>query len=250
MIEPNSLQLDKNSAVPLYEQLRRTLLAAITSGRMAVGTKLPTEEELCAALEISRPVVRQAYNRLIEEGFVERMRGKGTFVRSMDTRGRFLNRQLSFAAEMQLLDLDYRTEVLQQEWQSYDPVLFPKLNLGPSDRCLHLVRMRYVSGAPFVLVENDIPEPLFPGIDTHDFAAESLYAVMERDYHSRPQRAQRTLSAQLADARFAGLFGVAVGAPVLYVENLVLDQQGRPIDWSREYLDGSVQKFEFEVVNP
>ena len=121
MIELNGIQLDKISAVPLYEQLRKALLEAITSGKLPAGTKLPTEEELCAQFGISRPVARQAYNMLIEEGFVERMRGRGTFVRSPDTRGRFLNKQLSFAAEMGVLNLEHRTEVLRAEWVSYTP---------------------------------------------------------------------------------------------------------------------------------
>ena len=79
MIELNGIQLDKISAVPLYEQLRKALLEAITSGKLPAGTKLPTEEELCAQFGISRPVARQAYNMLIEEGFVrseERRVGK------------------------------------------------------------------------------------------------------------------------------------------------------------------------------
>ena len=46
MIELNGIQLDKTSAVPLYEQLRKALLEAITSGKLSAGTKLPTEEEL------------------------------------------------------------------------------------------------------------------------------------------------------------------------------------------------------------
>ena len=42
MIELNGIQLDKTSAVPLYEQLRKALLEAITSGKLSAGTKLPT----------------------------------------------------------------------------------------------------------------------------------------------------------------------------------------------------------------
>ena len=76
MIELNGLQLDKTSAIPLYEQLRKALLGAITSGKLEAGTKLPTEEELCAQFEISRPVARQAYNMLIEEGFVREIISK------------------------------------------------------------------------------------------------------------------------------------------------------------------------------
>ena len=216
MIELNGIQLDKTSAVPLYEQLHKALLEAITSGKLSAGTKLPTEEELCAQFGISRPVARQAYNMLIEEGFVERMRGRGTFVRSPDTRGRFLNKQLSFAAEMGVLNLEHRTKVLRAEWVSYTPELFARLKLERGDRCYHLVRMRYVSGKPFVLVENYVPESVFPGIDAYNFA---------------------------------NLFGVHRGSPVLYVENVVMDQNDRPIDLSKEYLDGVTQKFEFEVVN-
>ena len=180
---------------------------------------------------------------------VERMRGRGTFVRNPDTRGRFLNKQLSFAAEMQLLNLEHSTEVLRAEWVHYAPDLFPRLNLERNDRCYHLVRMRYVSGKPFVLVENYIPEKLFPGIEGYDFGQRSLYDVFESVYHERLVRSHRVLMAQTANAEFASLFGVRRGSPVLYVENIVLDQYDRPIDLSKEYLDGITQKFEFEVVN-
>ena len=183
MIELNAIHLDKTSAVPLYEQLRKALLEAITSGKLSAGTKLPTEEELCAQFGISRPVARQAYNMLIEDGFVERMRGRGNFVRSP------------------------------------------------------------------VLVENYVPESVFPGIDAYDFAQRSLYDVFETVYHEKIVKSRRVLMAQTANVEFANLFGVHRGSPVLYVENVVMDQNDRPIDLSKEYLDGVTQKFEFEVVN-
>ena len=236
MIELNGIQLDKTSSVPLYEQLRKALLEAITSGKLSAGTKLPTEEELCAQFGISRPVARQAYNMLIEEGFVERMRGRGTFVHSRALR--FLNKQLSFAAEMGILNLEHRTEVLRAEWVSYTPELFARLKQERWDRCYHLVRMRYVSGKPFVLVENYVPESVFPGIDAYDFARRSLYDVFETVYHERIIKSRRVLMAQTANAEFANLFGVHRGSPVLYVENTVMDQNDRPIDLSKEYLDG------------
>lgn len=246
----NRFFLDKSSAVPLYEQLRQGLLDAIAKGQIPAGGKLPTEEELCAALGISRPVARQAYNALIEAGYVERMRGKGSFVRQPDSRGRFINRQFSFAQEMEILDLPHRTELLRQEWATYTPELFGALKLRPEDRCLHLVRMRYVSEAPYVLVENYIPEPVFPGIDRYDFEQRSLYDVFETEYHLRVARSKRTICARAASVEQARLFGIRRGAPMLYIKNVVLDQYDRPIDWSGEYLDGNVQSFEFDVINP
>lgn len=249
MTEWNDLLLDKTSAMPLHEQLRQALLKAITSGRIPPGSKMPTEEELCTALGISRPVARQAYNALIEAGYVERMRGRGTFVRLPDTRGRFIDKQLSFAQEMDILGLPHRTVLLQQEWAGYTPELFSQLALKPEQRCRHIVRMRYVAEKPFVLVENYIPEPLFPGIDRYDFAQRSLYEVFRQEYGLHVARAKRTIAAQLATAEQAALLETRRGAPVLYVQNASMDQHGRFIDLSKEYLNGYSKKFEFDVVN-
>lgn len=249
MTEFSGLYLDKTSPMPLYEQLRQALLEAIISGRIPEGTKLPTEEELCEQLEISRPVARQAYGALIAEGYVERMRGKGTFVHRQDTRGRFMNTQLSFAKEMGILGKPHGTKMVRQEWVTGDLTLAAKLNLELDERCFHITRMRYVDGKPFVLVENYIPESIFPGIEKYDLAENSLYDIFEKEYHVRVVRAKRAIRARVADQEFSKFFGVACGSPVLYITNVAVDQNDRPVDYSKEYLDGGVQKFEFDVIN-
>ncbi len=249
MAELSGLYLDKTSPMPLYEQLRQALLEAIISGKIPEGTKLPTEEELCDQLGISRPVARQAYSALINEGYVERMRGRGTFVHRPDTRGRFMNTQLSFAKEMGILGKQHHTELLCQEWTDGDSVLAGLLNLKAGERCYHIKRMRYVDKKPFVLAENYIPESIFPGIEQYDLAESSLYGVFEKEYHVKVMRARRVIRARTADAEFAELFDVQPGSPVLYITNVAVDQNDRPVDFSKEYLDGLSQKFEFDVVN-
>lgn len=243
--------LDKTSAVPLYEQLRKGLYKAIVSGRLTAGTQLPTENELCEQFGISRPVARQAYAALIESGLVERMRGKGTYVRKPDFWSRFLNRQLSYEAEMKIMGLEPRTELLRSEWLTEAPEVFAKLGLAPGDRVWHIVRMRYANEQPFVLVENYVPESIFPGIDSarYDFGKQSLFRVFETDYSEKVVRSRRSISARSATSRFAELFHLHRGSPVLYIENITYDQYDRPIDYSEEYLDGLTQKFEFDVVN-
>ena len=151
MIELNGIQLDKTSAVPLYEQLRKALLEAITSGKLSAGTKC-RQRRSCAPSRHFAPVARQAYNMLIEEacGSVCGVRGR-LLAQPRRPPGRFLNKQLSFAAEMGVLNLEHRTEVLRAEWVSYTPELFARLKLERGDRCYHLVRMRYVSGKPLFL---------------------------------------------------------------------------------------------------
>lgn len=245
----NGIILDKTSAVPMYEQLRRGLYQAIVTGALPAGTRLPTEAELCEQYGISRPVARQTYAALIEAGLVERMRSRGTYVRRPDFWSRFLNRQLSFEDEMKIMGITPRTRLLRSEWLGYDHDLFAKLELERDDRVWHVVRMRYANEQPFVMVENYVPESLFPGIDRYDFAAQSLFRTMETEYSEKVVRSRRAISARSAGPEFAELFHLRRRSPVLFIENVTYDQYDRPIDYSKEYLDGLTQKFEFDVVN-
>ncbi len=63
-----------------YEQLKGHLLAELRSGRLNPGDALPTEVELAEMLSVARNTVRHALSELDRDGFIRRIRGKGTFV--------------------------------------------------------------------------------------------------------------------------------------------------------------------------
>lgn len=72
--------IDRNSAIPLYYQLKLHFKEQIESGELRVGDQLPTEAELCDRLGISRAPVRQAMADLAREGLIYRRAGAGSFV--------------------------------------------------------------------------------------------------------------------------------------------------------------------------
>jgi DNA-binding transcriptional MocR family regulator len=65
---------------PLFRQLARALAAAIESGTLAEGARLPSERALASALFLSRGTALAAYDQLVADGLIERRRGSGTFV--------------------------------------------------------------------------------------------------------------------------------------------------------------------------
>jgi GntR family transcriptional regulator, arabinose operon transcriptional repressor len=67
---------------PLYAQILHFYRVRILSGEFPVGTQLPTEMEIAQQHQMSRGTVRQALNMLVTEGLLERIQGRGTFVRS------------------------------------------------------------------------------------------------------------------------------------------------------------------------
>ena len=91
-------KLSLSSDIPLYTQLVGIIKRHISSGALAVGELLPSEAELCRALDISRTTVRQAIGELEEEGLVVRKRGKGTFVADPSTNRRGV--RYSFTTEV------------------------------------------------------------------------------------------------------------------------------------------------------
>jgi DNA-binding GntR family transcriptional regulator len=73
-------RLDRQSFVPLYQQIKDLLLDRIQHGELAAGDVIPSEAQLAAALRVSHWTVRQALYELRVEGYVIREKGRGTFV--------------------------------------------------------------------------------------------------------------------------------------------------------------------------
>jgi GntR family transcriptional regulator / MocR family aminotransferase len=80
------IELNRTSPTPLHEQLVLALRAAIGSGLLPAGTRLPSTRTLAGVLGISRGVAVAAYERLFAVGAIEGSSGSGTYVRERETR--------------------------------------------------------------------------------------------------------------------------------------------------------------------
>ena len=74
------LDIDGRTRTPLQQQIFEQLRAAILTGRLAPGQRIPSTRDLCTQLDVSRNTVALAYERLCAEGYIETRHGLGTFV--------------------------------------------------------------------------------------------------------------------------------------------------------------------------
>lgn len=74
------IDFDSSAPAPLHAKLSDALLNQISDGTSQPGDILPSERQLHTLLNLSRPTIRQAINSLIQQGLVQRVPGKGTFV--------------------------------------------------------------------------------------------------------------------------------------------------------------------------
>ena len=80
MTKPLSLELDRSAKTPLAEQIRKGIRAAIESGVLAPGARLPSWLDLAAQLGVARGTVRSAYEKLSAAQLIVASRATGTHV--------------------------------------------------------------------------------------------------------------------------------------------------------------------------
>lgn len=74
------IEIDQHSDVPIYEQLRRRIIAAIAHGELAPGTRLPSVRSLAVDLGVNLHTVNKAYALLRDDGYITMRRGSGASV--------------------------------------------------------------------------------------------------------------------------------------------------------------------------
>ena len=113
MLEQHSL--DKTVPIPLYFQLKNLLLEEIKSNVYPVDSLIPTEKEISEMFDISRTTVRQAITELVQEGWLYRIKSKGTFVARTKIKQDFIRRLEPFNEQIARTGRKPSTELLALE---------------------------------------------------------------------------------------------------------------------------------------
>ena len=155
----NYITINKFSSTPLYRQLTIGIKNAILLGILKDKEQLPTEFALCEVFNISRPVVRQAYAELINEGLVKRIQGKGTFVhREMI----FTNLPYNMNYEELITELGFKPESNQLNFEILDKEDLPHGIREMNSAVYCIKRIRKASHIPVYLEYFYVPQNKFP----------------------------------------------------------------------------------------
>lgn len=103
------VELDKQTDVPLYEQIYNQIQSDITEGKLPVGMKLPSKRQLGEFLNVSQTTIELAYGQLAAEGFISSKPRKGYFVQAIEE-----------LAYVQPSKLKYRSASKEQEEMDID----------------------------------------------------------------------------------------------------------------------------------
>jgi GntR family transcriptional regulator len=224
--------INRNSPVPLYFQLMQQIKEQIESGQLVPGDAVPTEVELMEQYDVSRATVRQSLLQLVNEGYVRRIKAKGTFVNTRPEKPKFIGTLKGFAQEMRQKGIPFSTEVLEKRIVPSSLKVSEKLRITAGSPVFHLCRLRCIHHEPVLIAHSYLPEQLCRGIEGIDFEKNSLYDILEQRYGIILHHGRRDFEPAIPSAaEDVKLLGISSRTPILYVESVVCTQDDTPVEY-------------------
>jgi len=239
--------LDRSIPVPLYFQLKTLLLEDIKNGVYPPGSMIPTENELIDKFGVSRTTVRQTITELAKEGWLYRVKSKGTFVTRPKIRQDFLSTIESYNTEMKRKGLRAATEVLELKVDRAGDDVAACLNISPSDKVVCLYRRRFANDDPIVTIHTYLPDSSCHFVMSSDLANVSLYSELGRSDETHVVQIRRHVEAGLATKEDASLLDVKKGSPLLLTSSIGCNVYGTPIEYSVARYRGDLSAFDVVV---
>jgi len=164
-----------------YQQVYKDLKKAIELGELKSGEQLPAEEKLVEKYGVSRVTVRNALDNLVELGLIERMRGKGTFVKKKVLEKK-MNSPISFTETNQMLGNVSSSKVL--EFKLIKAPLFVVNYLDVNDDMVWFVRrIRYANNMVVLYEESYWMESVCGELTIDDAMNSILGKVAQRNVY-------------------------------------------------------------------
>ncbi|HEY3436732.1 MAG TPA: GntR family transcriptional regulator [Actinotalea sp.] len=242
---PSTDVLNRDSAVPLYAQLEDILRAKIASGEWKPNQRIPSENELNKLYGLSRMTARGVLTKLVAEGILFRVPGKGTFLaarkfEAVSPAYRGVREQLEAAG------YETTTEVLGNGVEEAPLRVSERLGL-PAGAQVHAIhRLRSVQGEPISLHHSYVPASLAPDLGQHDAGNEQLCVILEKHYGLAMRQVEEHLEAAAARTEEAELLRMRRGQPVLVLQDVISDDDGTRFEYSTIVFRGDKIRLGFD----
>lgn len=231
-------ELRRDLPEPLHQQLAAHLRARILDGHWPTGTKLAAEPDLAREFSVSRGTLRRAVRSLIAEGMLLQVHGRGTFVRSVAIEQPIAQQMTSLAQALTASGIRFTTAVQELELVEPSERIARMLELPATTPTYRLRRLRSTDQGPLAWLVNYLRADLVPALEEHNLERRPLYEVLESDYGLALAAARRTFEATGAGGAVAHALEVAVGHPLMYLEQVTWVTSGTPVECSDVWIRG------------
>lgn len=221
---------DAGSRQTLWSRVHDVLRREIEAKCWAPGCRLPTEKDLCERFAVNRHTVRRALRGLEEAGLIRRRQGLGTFVRERVLEYQ-VARRTRFSANMDLNLARSRSHYLYGDDLPAGELVALRLDVPAGSRVVYLETWGEADGKPLYISSQYLPYPRFEGLARVFERTGSLTASYRtfgvNDFFRRESR----ITTRLPEPEEARVLGLEDRHPLLVVEYVNVDADGRAIEY-------------------
>jgi GntR family transcriptional regulator len=225
--------MDINHPAPKYYKIYEELLNQIRDGKYKENGLFPSDTELVKIYNVSRGTVREAIKLLIQQGYLVREQGKGTFVTYKKIR-QDPDTLIGFTELMRQHDLKPSARIIEKE-VSYPPAHISHLmQLESNQKIVRIVRLRFGDDQPLIIERSYFNFDLFEPILGEDLEENSIFELLYELTDTRLGNAQQCIEAISTGQQELQLLEVEPGTPLLLIKRLIQTKNGEYFQYSED----------------
>jgi GntR family histidine utilization transcriptional repressor len=224
-----------NATKPRYQQLKDLIIDQISTGELQPTDRVPSEHELVASMNVSRMTANRALRELNDEGYVERIAGRGTYVSDFRSQSHLLEVQ-NIADEIAGRGHIHSCKVVRQSRQHARGEIARALHVEQGTDVFHLQLVHHENGAPIQVEDRHVLASFAPECLEQDFEAITPSAYLTTV--APLQEAEQVVRAAMPNGAVRQHLNIEEGEPTLVVIRRTWSK-GRPVTFARLQHPGS-----------
>jgi GntR family transcriptional regulator len=235
---------------PLYVEVANEIKKRIEDGVFKPGEKLTSESELSEILGVSRGTLREALTSLENSGIISRKHGKGAFVnKNPEKVVAGIEKLESLTNNIRQSGHDAKDEILSITEIIIEDEVCKLLDLKIKAVGYEIESIRLSDDEPVIYCYDIVPAKLLENnkeIIQFRKNCESLAEFFDKYTKYKSKKFVSTVNAVLPPAEIAKILNVKPNMPMIYLEGVMYDENGIPINYGYQYFRGD--KFQFKLV--
>ena len=204
--------ISKAAPEPIYLQIKKIIQQRIDSGEWRVGQKLPSENDLVAALQVSRMTINRALRELTQEGLINRVHGLGSFVAELPRHASLIELQ-DIALEIVQNGKQHRSQLLQQETLPANEWVAAKMGIATGSPLFYLRAIHFQDEQPIQLESRYVNPEMMPEFIHQDFTRLTTTAYLLKQF--KPDEMEHRVRAIVPDQPTRKLLQMEANQPCL-----------------------------------
>jgi DNA-binding GntR family transcriptional regulator len=217
-----------------YKKIEKYILDNIYKGNLLSGSLLPTQKQLCIKFGASRMTVMKALNSLEDAGFIERIQGSGTYVKTANLHEQSIE-MLSFTEQYSRRGIRVKSDLI-----SYEKMVIPsvemanKLKVSKKENIHFVKRLRYGNDKPMAMQYLYISTSRVPVLDLNSMSG-SFYSYIEKVLKKKLGNGQSNLTVVLPPEEVRKYLNLQENTPVVCTKHITCFANGLPFEFIVTY---------------